>query len=74
VYLIDVWFVWLQERIPKRHIFERNMISCSNHDNHNKLNSQDIWVGVYVCGGGIDDHLRSTRIFTFIMIRCLCEL
>ena len=36
---IKMWLVWLQERTPKRYVFERNSTVYSKYNNHSRLNN-----------------------------------
>ena len=52
--------VWLQEQLPKRHVFKRDWIVPSIYDNHSRVNNQHVWRELY-------DHPMSTKFFTSIM-------
>ena len=58
--------MWLQEQIPRKHVFERDWITTQNMITILESTIELIWEGV---GGGqsVYDHVMSTRNFTLIM-------
>ena len=63
-YYIEVCcYLCLQEHTPKNYVFIRDTTTFLEYNNHFRLNSQHKWEG----GGGVYDHLMSTKIFTLIL-------
>ena len=38
-------YMWLQERIPNKHVLKKHWTTCLNYDNFSMLNSQHNWWG-----------------------------